>query len=47
MKALLHGGSVGREYPFPRTEAAVGAVVLNRMLAAGQPNSVRTARDAN
>jgi hypothetical protein len=30
-----------------RTETAVGAVVLNRMLAAGRPNSVRTVRDAN
>jgi len=29
-----------------RTEVAVGGVVLNRMLAAGQPNSVRTVRYA-
>jgi transposase len=27
-----------------RTEAAIGAVVLNRMLAAGRPNSVRSTR---
>lgn len=27
-----------------RTEAAVGAEVLNRMIAAGRPNSVRSAR---
>ena len=30
-----------------RTEAAVGAAVLNRMLAAGRPNSVRSARRAS
>ena len=29
-----------------RTEAVVGAAVLNRMLAAGRPNSVRSARGA-
>ena len=29
-----------------RTEATVGAVVLNRMLAAGRPNSVRIVREA-
>jgi len=27
--------------------AAIGVAVLNRMLAAGRPNSVRTARNAN
>jgi hypothetical protein len=30
-----------------RTEAAVGAEVLNRMLAAGRPNSVRSAASAS
>jgi hypothetical protein len=30
-----------------RTEAAIGAAVLNRMLAAGQPKSVRCMRTGN
>jgi hypothetical protein len=30
-----------------RTEAAIGAVVLNRMLAVGRPNSVRVVRDVS
>jgi len=38
--------TMGR-YAARRTEAAVGAVVPNRMLAAGRPNSFRTVRDVN
>lgn len=46
-KALIGPRLRARSDAGRRTEAAVGAVVLNRMLAAGQPNSVRTVRDAN
>lgn len=44
-KALIGNRLRSRNDAGRRTEAAVGAVVLNRMLAAGRPNSVRTARD--
>jgi hypothetical protein len=46
-KALIGTRLRARNDAGRRTEAAVGAVVLNRMLAAGRPNSVRTVRDAN
>ncbi len=42
-KALIGPRLRARHDAGRRTEAAVGAVVLNRMLAAGRPNSVRTA----
>jgi hypothetical protein len=43
-KALIGSRLGARQDAGRRTEAAVGAVVLNRMLAAGRPNSVRSAR---
>lgn len=43
-KALIGPRLRARNDAGRRTEAAVGAVVLNRMLAAGRPNSVRTVR---
>src|SRR5471032_1502774 len=46
-KALIGPRLRARHDAGRRTEAAVGAVVLNRTLAARQPNSVRTVRDAN
>ena len=42
-KALVGPRLHARHDAGRRTEAAIGAVVLNRMLAAGRPNSVRTA----
>jgi transposase len=44
-KALIGTRLRARNDAGRRTEAAVGAVVLNRMLAAGRPNSVRTVRN--
>jgi len=44
-KALIGTRLRARHDAGRRTEAAVGAVVLNRMLAAGRPNSVRTVPD--
>jgi transposase len=46
-KALIGARLRARNEAGRRTEAAVGVVVLNRMLADGRPNSVRTARDAH
>jgi hypothetical protein len=46
-KALIGDRLRARTDGGRRTEAAVGAAVLNRMLAAGRPNSVRTARTTN
>lgn len=46
-KALIGDRLRARTDAGRRTEAAVGAAVLNRMLAAGRPNSVRTARTTN
>ncbi|HET9642035.1 MAG TPA: IS5/IS1182 family transposase, partial [Burkholderiaceae bacterium] len=46
-KALIGTRLRARNDAGRRTEAAVGAVVLNRMLAAGRPNSVRNVLDAN
>ncbi len=46
-KALIGPRLRARNDAGRRTEAAVGAVVLNRMLAAGRPNVVRTVRDTN
>ena len=46
-KALIGTRLRARNDAGRRTEAAVGAVVLNRMLAAGRPNSVRTVREVN
>jgi hypothetical protein len=46
-KALVGTRLRARNEAGRRTEAAVSAVVPNRMLAAGQPNSVHTVRDAN
>ena len=43
-KALIGTRLRARNDAGRRTEAAVGAVVLNRMLAAGRPNSVRSSR---
>jgi hypothetical protein len=42
-KALIGPRLRARTDAGRRTEAAVGAVVLNRMLAAGRPNSIRSA----
>ena len=36
-----------RDWRGQKTEAAIGVAVLNRMLAAGRPNSVRSARSAS
>jgi len=36
-----------RSWPGQQTEAAIGVAVLNRMLAAGRPNSVRSAHSAS
>jgi len=46
-KALIGPRLRARDDAGRRTEAAIGAVVLNRMLAAGCPNSVRAARDVS
>jgi Transposase DDE domain len=46
-KALIETRLRARNDAGRRTEAAVGSVVLNRMLAAGRPNSVRNVLDAN
>ena len=46
-KALIGTRLRARHDAGRRTEAAVGAVVLNRMLAAGRPNSVRTVPDVS
>lgn len=46
-KALIGPRLRARNDAGRRTEAAVGAAVLNRMLAAGQPNSVRSSRSAS
>jgi hypothetical protein len=45
-KALIGTRLRARHDAGRHTEAAVGAVVLNRMLAAGRPNSVRIVREA-
>lgn len=45
-KALIGTRLRARDEAGRRTEAAVGAEVLNRMLAAARPNSVRSARGA-
>jgi transposase len=45
-KALIGTRLRARSDAGQRTEAAVGAAVLNRMLAAGRPSSVRSARGA-
>lgn len=45
-KALISTRLHARSNAARRTEAAVGAAVLNRMLAAGRPNSVRTLHGA-
>jgi transposase len=46
-KALIGTRLRARNDAGRRTEAAVGAVVLNRMLAAGRPASVRIVREVN
>ena len=46
-KALIGPRLRARHNAGRRTETAVDAVVLNRMLAAGRPNSVRAARDVS
>jgi transposase len=46
-KALIGPRLRARNDAGRRTEAAVGAVVLNRMLAAGRPASVRTVREVS
>ena len=46
-KALIGPRLRARSEAGQRTEAAVGAVVLNCMLAAGRPNSVRVAREVS
>jgi hypothetical protein len=43
-KALIAPRLRAREFAAQRTEAATGVAVLNRMLAAGRPNSVRCQR---
>ena len=46
-KAIIGPGLRARSLPGQRTEAAVGVAVLNRMLHAGRPNSVRCANKAS
>ena len=46
-KAIIGPGLHARSLPGQRTEAAVGVAVLNRMLHAGRPNSVRCANKAS
>ena len=46
-KALIGARLRARSEAGRRTEAAVGAVVLNCMLTAGRPNSVRVAREVS
>jgi hypothetical protein len=43
-KALIGPRLRARGFPAQQTEAAIGVVVLNRMLAAGRPNAVRVQR---
>jgi len=43
-KALIGPRLRARGFPAQQTEAAIGVAVLNRMLAAGRPNSVRVQR---
>ncbi len=45
-KAIIGPCLRARGLPGQRTEAAVGVAVLNRMLHAGRPNSVRSAKNA-
>ena len=40
-KTIIGPGLRARSLPGQRAEAAVGVAVLNRMLDAGRPNSVR------
>jgi len=46
-KAIIAPGLRARSLPGQRVEAAVGVAVLNRMLHAGRPNSVRSPRMAS
>jgi hypothetical protein len=46
-KALIGTRLRARNHAGRRSEAAVGAAVLNRMLAAGRPNSVRSSLRAS
>ena len=46
-KTIIGPGLRARSLPGQRTEAAVGVAVLNRMLHAGRPNSVRRTRVAS
>jgi hypothetical protein len=46
-KAIIGPGLRARSLPGQRAEAAVGVAVLNRMLHAGRPNSVRSPRMAS
>jgi hypothetical protein len=43
-KALIGARLRARGFAAQQTEATIGVVVLNRMLAAGRPNSVRVQR---
>jgi hypothetical protein len=43
-KALIGPRLRARGFADQRTEAAIGVAVLNRMLAAGRPDSVRSQR---
>jgi hypothetical protein len=45
-KSIIGTRLRARDWRGQRTEAAIGVAVLNRMLASGRPNSVRTARSA-
>jgi hypothetical protein len=46
-KSIVGARLRARDWRGQKTEAAIGVAVLNRMLAAGRPNSVRTARSAS
>ena len=43
-KTLIGPRLLSRGFAAQQTEAAIGVAVLNRMLAAGRPNSVRYQR---
>ena len=46
-KSIIGARLRARDGRGQETEAAIGVAVLNRMLAAGRPNSVRSARSAS
>jgi hypothetical protein len=45
-KAIIGPGLRARDLPRQQTEAAIAIAVLNRMLDAGRPNSVRSSQRA-